>query len=39
MLNDPRALQAIRDEAEGLVQAGTWDLESVREHQEVKDES
>lgn len=26
MLNDPRALRAIRDEAEGLVKAGTWDL-------------
>ena len=39
MLNDPRALKAIREEADGLEKAGTWDLESVREHQEVKDEA
>eukprot|EP00434_Breviolum_minutum_P044887 symbB.v1.2.040145.t1/scaffold7025.1/size13762/1 len=39
MLNDPRALQAIREEAEGLVKAGTWDLESVQEYQSVKDQA
>ena len=39
MLNDPRALKAIREEADGLETAGTWDLNSVREHQEVKDEA
>ena len=39
MLNDPRALQAIREEAEGLVKAGTWDLDSVQEYQSVKDQA
>ena len=39
MLNDPRALKAIREEADGLEKARTWDLNSVREHQEVKDEA
>ena len=39
MLNDPRALKAIREEADRLEKAGTWDLDSVREHQEVKDEA
>ena len=39
MLSDPRALQAIRDEADGLVKAGTWDLNSVQEYQHVKDQA
>lgn len=39
MLSDPGALQAIRDEAEGLVTAGTWDLDSVQEYQSVKDQA
>ena len=39
MLNDPRALQAIREEADGLVKAGTWDLDSVQEYQSVKDQA
>eukprot|EP00435_Cladocopium_sp_Y103_P033751 s1762_g8.t1 len=35
MLSNPKALEAIRAEAEGLVKAGTWDLGSVREKEEV----
>ena len=39
MLSDPRALEAIRAEADGLVKAGTWDLASVREKDEIKQEA
>ena len=36
MLSDPRALEAIKAEADGLVKAGTWDLDSVREKDDVR---
>ena len=39
MLSDPRALEAIRAEADGLVRAGTWDLASVREKDEIRKEA
>ena len=39
MLSDPRALEAIKAEADGLVKAGTWDLDSVREKDAVRAEA
>ena len=36
MLSNPRALEAIRAEAGGLVKAGTCDLSSVREKEDVR---
>ena len=38
-LADPAALEAVQDEARGLEAAGTWDLNSVREFAEVKEEA
>ena len=35
MLSNPKDLEAIRAEADGLVKAGTWDLGSVREKEDV----
>ena len=39
MLSNPKALEAIRAEADGLVKAGTWDLSSVREIEDVRKEA
>lgn len=39
MLSDPEALAAVRAEADGLVKAGTWDLSSVREKEDVRAEA
>ena len=39
MLSNPKALEAIRAEADGLVKAGTWDLSSVREKEDVRKEA
>ena len=39
MLASPEALTAVRKEAEGLVNAGTWDLNSVREQADVRSEA
>ena len=39
MLASPEALSAVRKEAEGLENAGTWDLKSVREHADVRSEA
>ena len=39
MLSNPKALEAIRVEADGLVKAGTWDLSSVREKEDVRKEA
>ena len=39
MLFNPRALQAIRAEADGLVKAGIWDLSSVREKEDIRKEA
>ena len=39
MLSHPKALEASRAEADGLVKAGTWDLSSVREKEEVRKEA
>ena len=39
MLSNPKALEAIRAEADGLVKAGTWELSSVREKEDVRKEA
>ena len=39
MLASPEALTAVRKEAEGLVNAGTWDLNSVRGQADVRSEA
>ena len=39
MLASPERLSAVRKEAEGLVNAGTWDLNSVREQADVRSEA
>ena len=39
IISNPRALEAIRAEADGLVKAGTWDLSSVREKEDVRKEA
>ena len=39
MLASPEALSAVRKEAEGLGNAGTWNLKSVREHADVRSEA
>ena len=39
MLASPEALSAVRKEAEGLVNAGTWDLNSDREQADVRSEA
>lgn len=39
MLSNPKALDAIRAEADGLVKAGTWDLSTVREKEDVRKEA
>jgi len=38
-LNNPKALEAIRKEADGLLRKGTWDLQSVREKSDLIRES
>ena len=38
MLADPKAIGAIQNEAGGLIQAGTWDLSSVRSKQSIIEE-
>ena len=39
MLHDPKALDAVRKEAEALLSKGTWDLSSVREKTSVQTEA
>ena len=39
MLNDPEALQKVRNEAAGLVKEDTWHYESVREKEDVRAEA
>ena len=39
MLSNPEALKAVKAEAEGLVKAGAWDLNSVCEFEDVKAEA
>lgn len=39
MLSNPKALEAVKAEAEGLMKAGTWSLDSVREKEEVRAEA
>eukprot|EP00435_Cladocopium_sp_Y103_P062635 s262_g24.t1 len=39
MLSNPRALEAVKAEADGLLKAGTWDLSSVREKEDVRAEA
>ena len=36
MLSNPKALDAVKAEADGLIKAGTWSLDSVREKEEVR---
>ena len=38
-LNNPKALEAIHNEADGLVGKGTWGLETVREYDDVVSEA
>ena len=35
MLSNPQALDAVKAEANGLIKAGTWSLDSVREKEDV----
>eukprot|EP00435_Cladocopium_sp_Y103_P005322 s7284_g1.t1 len=39
MLSNPKALEAVKAEADGLLRAGTWDLSSVREKEDVRAEA
>ena len=39
MLSSPEAIDAIRAEARGLEEVGAWDLNSVRERDDVASES
>merc|ERR1711973_828844 len=39
MLKDPDALAAVRKEADGLLSKGTWDLSTVRELTELKEDA
>ena len=39
MLNDPEALQKVKDEAAGIVKEGTWEYKSVREKEDVRAEA
>ena len=39
MLSNPKALEAVKAEADGLIKAGTWSLDSVREKEEVRAEA
>ena len=39
MMSNPAALKAVRDEAAGLESVGTWDLNSVREKEEVAEQA
>ena len=39
MLSNPQALQAVKAEADGLIKAGTWSLDSVREKEDVRAEA
>jgi aryl carrier-like protein len=39
MLSDPLALEAVKAEADGLIKAGTWSLDSVREKEDVRAEA
>ena len=36
MLSNPKALDAVKAEADGLIKAGTWSLDSVREKEEIR---
>jgi len=39
MLSNPQALDAVKAEADGLIKAGTWSLDSVREKEDVRAEA
>ena len=39
MLSNPQALDAVKAEADGLIKAGTWSLDSVREKEAVRAEA
>ena len=39
MLSNPKALEAVKAEADGLLKAGTWSLDSVREKEDVRAEA
>ena len=39
MLSNPKALEAAKAEADGLIKAGTWSLDSVREKEDVRAEA
>ena len=39
MLSTPQALDAVKAEADGLIKAGTWSLDSVREKEDVRAEA
>ena len=39
MLSNPLALEAVKVEADGLIKAGTWSLDSVSEKEEVRAEA
>ena len=39
MLSNPKALEAVKAEADGLIKAGTWSLDSVREKEDVRAEA
>ena len=39
MLSNPKALEAVKAEADGLIKAGTWSLDSVREKDDMRAEA
>ena len=39
MLSNPQALEAVKAEADGLIKADTWSLDSVREKEDVRAEA
>ena len=39
MLSNPKALEAVKAEADGFIKAGTWSLDSVREKEDVRAEA
>ena len=39
MLSNPEALEAAKAEADGIIKAGTWPLDSVREKEDVRPEA
>ena len=39
MLANPKAVEKVKEEATSLTDIGTWDLDSVREYDAVKEEA